>query len=140
MKTYNFNNLFPNTHTPKMWESSSTFILNVIKIQLSYEFLFSNTLQILGQEFSYMQDKLADYVLTNFFFLFFLQALKFVVGVVGMVERLMVFSSREFYLEDLQIKMVTFFQSQMSNQVLVYCRYYVYLSVWAIHFIVTFNI
>lgn len=27
------------------------------------------------------------------------------VGVVGMVERLMVFSSREFYLEDLQIKM-----------------------------------
>lgn len=76
-----------------------------------------------------MQYKLADYVLTNFLFLFFLQALKFVVGVVGMVERLMVFSSREFYLEDLQIKMVTFFQSQMSNQVLVYCRYYVYLSV-----------
>lgn len=76
-----------------------------------------------------MQYKLADYVLTNFLFLFFLQALKFVVGVVGMVERLMVFSSREFYLEDLQIKMVTFFQFQMSNQVLVYCRYYVYLSV-----------
>lgn len=74
-----------------------------------------------------MQYKLADYVLTNF--LFFFQALKFVVGVVGMVERLMVFSSREFYLEDLQIKMVTFFQFQMSNQVLVYCRYYVYLSV-----------
>lgn len=93
-----------------MRESSSTFILNVIKIQLSYEFLFSNTLQILGQEV-------------------FFQALKFVVGVVGMVERLMVFSSREFYLEDLQIKMVTFFQFQMSNQVLVYCRYYVYLSV-----------
>lgn len=137
MKTYNFNNLCSNTHTPKMWESSSTFILNVIKIQLSYEFLFSNTLQILGQEFSYMQYKLADYVLTNF--LSFFQALKFVVGVVGMVERLMVFSSREFYLEDLQIKMVTFFQSQMSNQVLD-CRYYVYLSVWAIHFIVTFNI
>lgn len=74
-----------------------------------------------------MQYKLADYVLTNFGFFF--QALKFVVGVVGMVERLMVFSSREFYLEDLQIKMVTFFQFQMSNQVLVYCRYYVYLSV-----------
>lgn len=74
-----------------------------------------------------MQYKLADYVLTNF--LFFFQALKFVVGVVGMVERLMVFSSREFYLEDLQIKMVTFFQFQMSNQVLGYCRYYVYLSV-----------
>lgn len=74
-----------------------------------------------------MQYKLADYVLTNF--LLFFQALKFVVGVVGMVERLMVFSSREFYLEDLQIKMVTFFQFQMSNQVLVYCRYYVYLSV-----------
>lgn len=74
-----------------------------------------------------MQYKLADYVLTNF--LFFFQALKFVVGVVGMVERLMVFSSREFYPEDLQIKMVTFFQFQMSNQVLVYCRYYVYLSV-----------
>lgn len=74
-----------------------------------------------------MQYKLADYVLT--IFLFFFQALKFVVGVVGMVERLMVFSSREFYLEDLQIKMVTFFQFQMSNQVLVYCRYYVYLSV-----------
>lgn len=71
-----------------------------------------------------MQYKLADYVLTNF--LSFFQALKFVVGVVGMVERLMVFSSREFYLEDLQIKMVTFFQFQMSNQVLVYCRYYVY--------------
>lgn len=138
MKTYNFITFVPNTHTPKMWESSSTFILNVTKIQLSYEFLFSNTLQILGQEFSYMQYKLADYVLTNF--LLFFQALKFVVGVVGMVERLMVFSSREFYLEDLQIKMVTFFQFQMSNQVLVYCRYYVYLSVWAIHFIVTFNI
>lgn len=75
-----------------------------------------------------MQYKLADYVLTYFLFFFF-QALKFVVGVVGMVERLMVFSSREFYLEDLQIKMVTFFQFQMSNQVLVYCRYYVYLSV-----------
>lgn len=74
-----------------------------------------------------MQYKLADYVLTNF--LLFFQALKFVVGVVGMVERLMVFSSREFYLEDLQIKMVTFFQFHMSNQVLVYCRYYVYLSV-----------
>lgn len=57
-----------------------------------------------------MQYKLADYVLTNF--LFFFQALKFVVGVVGMVERLMVFSSREFYLEDLQIKMVTFFNSK----------------------------
>lgn len=39
-------------------------------MQLSYEFLFSNTLQILGQEFSYMQYKLADYVLTNFLLFF----------------------------------------------------------------------
>lgn len=74
-----------------------------------------------------MQYKLADYVLTNF--LLFFSGIKICGGCSRDGREVNGIFIKRILPGGLADQDGNFFQFQMSNQVLVYCRYYVYLSV-----------